>query len=89
MASASAMFLYSLAKKGDHSAAYHNKYVMYHELGAGETAQPWKLLALQTQEPEFTPELTLKKPGVVTHICKPSTRKVETDGSLQLAGQPA
>lgn len=54
MASASAMYLYSLAKKGDHSASYHNKYVISHELGAGEMAQPWKLFALQTQEPEFT-----------------------------------
>lgn len=26
---------------------------MYHELGAEEMAQPWKLFALQTQEPEF------------------------------------
>ena len=78
--------------------SYHNNYFIFKELGAGEIAQPCKLLALQAQEPELVPQNSHeeKKKSKIknarqggTHSYHPSAREVETDGSLQLAGQPA
>lgn len=56
--------------------SYHNNYFIFKELGAGEIAQPCKLLALQAQEPELVPQnsheekknLKLKMPGKVAPI---------------------